>query len=483
MDLMQLFGGGDTREARHYAGVLRKKLTQLGVCYRYKKKETDFFQSKVTQVGFSRAVVTAEAIYYQIDTIHLPRAVSLADVAKAEIIDDLSIACGRPVRFKRNVKSGAWLIVAKDIGIFGIKRRLPFADIMESWPANSRKIMVVPLGVGENRRLLYRSLVAMPHALVGGATGGGKTTLIHAWLCSLLLHNPPEELKFAFIDLKGGAEAAFYRKVPHLLDGGIVTTREGVVPLLQRFWQCVDQRLTQFGESDVVVQNLQAWNYRHRSQRLPRWLLVVDEMANIMLDRELKKEAQALLADITARGRAAGVHVVLSTQRPEVKVIPGLIKANLDARISFRCTDNASSMVMLDDTSAAKFPANAPPGRFIYKRGLERMALQAPWVTAGQIREMVHSVVSGTADKPEAARISPEELFEVALEQFDGDFSLRAIYKMMRSQGRKASTGYIQRIGAEYEGQIVEIKGDPYVLRPAAGSRPRKFVPLEEEGA
>jgi len=476
VNLGSLFGGGgsDAQEARHYAGVMRTKLTQLGVCYRYKKNESDFTQSRVMEVRFNRAVVTDDAIYYQIDTLRLPRGISLADIAAPEIINDLSVSCRRPVRFISRTQSGAWLVVARGTGVFGIKRLLPFADISEAWPTTTKKTLLVPLGVGENRRLVYRSLASMPHALVGGATGGGKTTLLHAWLCSLLLHNAPERLQVAFIDLKGGAEAAFYRSVPHLLEGGIVTTGEDVGPLLQRFWKCVDDRLQRFGRAEV--QNITAWNYRHRSERFPRWVLVVDEMANIMLDKAIKKTAQSLLADITARGRAAGVHVVLATQRPEVAVIPGLIKANLDARVGFRCTDNASSMVILDDTSAARFGEDAPPGRFVYKRGLERATLQAPMITAGQIREVVKSVKAGGNGAQDAARISPEELFDVALTQLGGDFSIRALYKLLDG---KAGLKYIQRIASEYEDQIVEIQGNPYILKPSVGNKPRRFMPVE----
>lgn len=462
------------REARYFSDVIIKKMTQLGICYRYPKSQKDFTTSGVQRLKFRRAVTTSEGIYLEIDTVRLPRGVSLADIDDEKVLRDLSIACQRPIRYREGVESGAWLIIERASGFFGILRNLPYADVVETWPKSSNKALLVPLGVGENKRLVFRSLAEMPHALVGGSTGAGKTTLLHAWACALLTHNSPRSLRIAFIDLKGGIEASFYRGVPHILPHGIISDKADVVNLLQRLYAIMEERLSQFGAAGV--QNIAAWNYRNRGEgHLYRVVLMIDEMANIMLDPSIKKDAQSLLADITARGRAPGVHVIVSTQRPEVAVVPGLIKANLDARCGFRCTDNPSSMVILDDTSAAQFPGDTPPGRFVYKRGLDRSIYQAPLITAGQIKEIVRAVADGKAEEAEASRISPEDVFKKALE-LDGSFSIRGLYKAFEGQ---ASQNYLRRLGEEYEGQIVEIDGQPYVLNPSnGGNQPRSLSPV-----
>jgi len=460
------------KEARHFARVLARKLEQLNICYRFPKNQKDFLDKGISRVGFERVVTTPEALYYRVDSMRLPRGVKLADIADERVLSDLSIATGRPVRYKENVRSGAWLIVERDSAACGIIRKLPFSDILDNWPNSSSKSLSVPLGVGANKKLVFRSLAEMPHALVGGATGSGKTRHLHAWHCALLLQNEPSRLRTAFVDLKGGVEANFYRGIPHLLEGGIVMEAEGVPRLLERLHELIEERLIAFRRSGV--ENIASWNYRNRSEYMPRVVLFVDEMANIMLDKDIKKDSQKLLADITARGRAPGVHVVLATQRPEVAVVPGLIKANLDARCGFRCTDNASSQVLLDDTSAARFDDSTPPGRYIYKRGLDRSTYQSPLVSTQQIRQIVRAVTRGESSESESARVNPEDVFKRSLEI--GSFSIRAMYQALDGA---VSQRYLRDLAEEYEGQIIEIDSELYVLEPGNGGNiPRKLMPM-----
>jgi len=211
------------KEARYYADVIVKKLERLGICYRYKNSEK---KRGAQVIRFPQAVTTPEAIYLEIDTLRLPRGISLSNVQDANVLQDLTVVCRRPIRFRMGTDSGAWLVVEREKGAWGIPRNLKFSDVMKNWPSSTSKPLLVPLGVGENRKLVYRSLANMPHALVGGATGAGKTTLLHTWACSLLMHNDPDAMKLSFIDLKGGAEAQFYDGVPHLLDGGIIYEKE-----------------------------------------------------------------------------------------------------------------------------------------------------------------------------------------------------------------------------------------------------------------
>ena len=289
---------------------------------------------------------------------------------------------------------------------------LKWADVLETWPKTSRKKLLVPMGIGENRRLVYRSLAEFPHALIGGATGAGKTTLLHTWVCSLIMHNDSDDLRIGFIDLKGGVEFVRYKDLPHVIgpdlvggdavvqeDDGLEVTgfvkRPGdVVSLLEFLKREMDYRLARF-ERAGGIQNIDIWNYRRRSEKMPRLVLFVDELASLMLDKSIKKNAEPLLADLTARGRAPGVHIVVATQRPEVKVVSGLIKGNIDVRCAFRVTDNPSSMVILDTTEAARFDDSTPLGRFIYRRGIEKEEMQAPFITPGQMTELVREVQAG----------------------------------------------------------------------------------------
>ena len=464
------------KEAKYYAQVILKKLEQLDICYRYPKSQKDWSSSGIMKVQFERAVTTQEAIYFDIDTVRLPRGISLSKIDNEDVLSDLSVACRRPVRFKMGIDSGAWLILERAGGHFGVPRSIKFSDILENWPDRSRKPLLVPLGVGENRTLIYKSLAEMPHALVGGATGAGKTTFIHGWICSLITKNGPEDLKLGFIDLKGGVEASFYKGIPHLLEDGIVSGKEAVIPLLEQLYNVVEERLKRLEKSNT--QNIAAYNYRHRKNSMARIILFVDELANVMLDRELKKDAQSLLADITARGRAPGVHCVLSTQRPEVAVVPGLVKANLDARAAFRVSDNASSMVILDTTEAAKFDDTSPQGRYIYRRGLERYEMQAPLITANEIKRIVRAV--SVEPEPESDdKMLPEDIFRVAIEQLGGSFSRDAMFELL---GDQVTQAYLTDLGSEYDSKVVTVDGKRYKMQPSAGRRPRMLIPIENTG-
>lgn len=459
------------KEARYYSGMIIRKLDRLGICYRYKNRE----KRKGTQsVQFTQAVTTPEAIYLEIDTLRLPRRVSLSSLNDPDVLQDLTVSCRRPVRFRMGTDSGAWLVIEREVGAWGIPRKLTFADVMKNWPEHTSKPLLVPMGVGENRKLVYRSLGNMPHALVGGATGAGKTTLLHAWTCSLLMHNKPEAMHLIFIDLKGGAEAQFYEHIPHLLDGGIIYEKERVIPALQTLYGIVEERLEQFRMAKV--QNIAAWNYTHRGEALPRVVLIVDELANVMLDKSLKKDAEPLLADLSARGRAPGVHIVLATQRPEVSVVTGLIKANMDGRLAFRMTDQPSSRTILDTTEAARFDDNTPLGRYVYKRGLDRYEIQAPLITPGQIKDITRKVRAGETVPEKTEDLTPEEVFRFAIENMGGSLSRIPLYEAL---GGKVSHRYLKEL-SNYDGEIVEIDGLSYVVQPPdGGSKPRRIELVE----
>jgi len=470
-------------EAEYFSAVIRSRLTQLGVCYRYKKKESDFVQSNVQEVSFLKSVGTPEGIYLMVDSRRLPRGVRVSDLNDDELLADLAVACRRPVRFRYDIRCGAWFIVERASGAWGVPRQLDFKDVLAEWPETSRKKLLVPLGIGENRKLVYRSLANFPHALIGGATGAGKTTMLHVWICSLIMHNPPSDLRLALIDLKGGVEFTRYSELEHALGAreddeidGFVKRSDDVVPVLEWMRKEMDDRFRRF-ERAGGIQNLNIWNWRRRSEHLPRLVLVVDELASLMLDRGLKRAVEPILADLTARGRAPGVHVVLSTQRPERLVVSGLIKGNVDVRCAFRVPDNASSMVILDTTEAARFDDSTPLGRFIYRRGIEKEELQAPLVTPGQITEIIRSVISGRHDGAEAVQIAPEDVFRLSVEQLEGNFSLRTLYDAL---GGRASKRFLERLGREYESEIIEIDGELYELQPGAGVNPRMLVPIDE---
>jgi hypothetical protein len=273
-------------ESRGYAAIITRKLDQLGLCYRFPRSQKDFSNTGIQHVRFNRAVATPEGIYLEIDTLRLPRGISLNNINDGTILHDLSVACRRPVVFRSGVESGAWLIVGRDAGVWGIQAKIGFSEIMEHFPEHSRKLLIIPLGVGENHLLKFESIDEFPHALIGGATKAGKTTFMHAWICALILKNSPELLKVVLIDLKGGVEFTRYQRVPHLLEGGFIKDKKDVVPMLEALQKVMEERLSKF-EAAGGIQNVAAWNYRHRSAQLYRIIVFIDELASLMLEPDL----------------------------------------------------------------------------------------------------------------------------------------------------------------------------------------------------
>lgn len=466
------------REAKYYAGLLSNKLEQLNVCYRYRKSESDVFEKGVQRVKFDLVVTHPDALYLRIDTSprKFPRGVSLAMINDEAILTDLSVAAERPIKYKRTA-DGAWLVVEREMGVFGITQ-IGYNAVEGHYPKSSLKALQVPLGLTFNHRIVYRSLAEFPHALVGGATGAGKTTFLHGWICTLIQHNKPHDLRLALIDLKGGTEFTRYQKLPHVLEGAFVKEDEDVKRLLEYLHEEMSRRLELF-EKRGGIQNIAQWNVRSqtspRYEHLPRIVLFVDELSAVMLKPNLRKDAVRLFTGLGERGRAPGIHLVLATQRPIVRVVDGQIKGNLEARFAFRVTDDTSSMVILDSIEAARFPEDTPRGRYIYKSGLERMELQAPLITPMQIKNIVNAVLRGDDDEAaEAAAIAPEDVFRAAL-TMGGDFAIKKLYRAMEG---KASNRLIESLAKEYENEVIELDGITYkLLPPERAFESRRLVP------
>jgi hypothetical protein len=465
-------------EAAHYSSLLSRKLEQLDICYRYRKSEKDLIEKGVRRVTFNLAVVQPDAIWLRIDTSprRFPRGVGLAAINRAEVLNDLSVTAERVVKFKQS-GDGAWLVIERETGVFGI-RNIEFNDMLENWPQNKKeKELLLPFGLTHNRRLIFESLVDFPHVLIGGATQSGKTTLTHAWICALVAKNTPSKVRLVLVDLKGGVEYTRYKTLPHLWNqtlDGFIKNRNDVIPMLALLREEMDGRLARM-EKAGGLQTLTAWNHYHKNDTLPRIVVFIDELASLMLEPDLKKEGERLLADIGARGRAPGIHLILATQRPEVSVVSGRIKGNIDARICFRVPDNTSSMVILDDITGSQFPEDTPRGRYIYKFGNTRREIQGPWIGPGVIKARVAGVMTGDNELQDATTPDPEFVFGFALDEFDGAFPLNRMYKAIRGKG--ITKNFLAYLAREYEGQLVEIRGEMYILTPPGGEfEPRRLV-------
>ena len=248
-----------------------------------------------------------------------------------------------------------------------------------------------PLRVALGRDVSGSSAVAdlqsMPHLLIAGATGSGKSVCVNTIIACLLMNNSPDELRFVMVDPKR-VELTAYNGIPHLL-GPVITNMQEVVPALRWVVREMDARFTLFAK--VRVRNIEAFNEKMEKENgehhMPYMVAMIDELADLML--AAPDETEKLLTRLAQMARATGIHLVIATQRPSVNVVTGLIKANFPSRISFAVTSSVDSRVVLDTTGAEKLLGK---GDMLYMASdsSKLSRLQGCFVSDDEITRLVH---------------------------------------------------------------------------------------------
>ncbi len=275
-----------------------------------------------------------------------------------------------------------------------------------------RGTLPIALGRDTSGRPVAADLAEMPHLLVAGATGSGKSVLINAIICSLILTHTPASLKLLLIDPKR-VEMAAFRGLPHLAAPVVVDT-ERVVGVLQWAVREMDRRYKEF--ADAGARNIASYNRQRAEghlQPLPVLVIIVDELADLMMTAP--EETERLVTRLAQLARATGIHLVIATQRPSVDVVTGLIKANIPARIAFAVSSSIDSRVILDAAGAEKLLGR---GDMLYQASdssrLRR--LQGCFVSDGEIERLVRFWRSQAVAKSPAGRQLPLGLPEPLIE-------------------------------------------------------------------
>jgi S-DNA-T family DNA segregation ATPase FtsK/SpoIIIE len=215
---------------------------------------------------------------------------------------------------------------------------------------NAKSKLALALGKGVSGDSVAADLAKMPHLLIAGATGSGKSVCINSIIASFLLHNTPEELRLVLIDPKR-VELTTYNKVPHLAFSKVIVDMDEVVGTLQAVIHEMDSRYRRFAEAGV--RNIEAFNKSPlATHKLPNWVVIIDELADLMMVAAYEVERQ--ICRLAQLARATGIHLVVATQRPSVDVITGLIKANFPTRIAFAVSSQVDSRTIIDGVGADK---------------------------------------------------------------------------------------------------------------------------------
>ena len=215
--------------------------------------------------------------------------------------------------------------------------------------ASKRRRLPIALGSGVTGVPAVTDLAEMPHLLIAGSTGSGKSVCLNAIIACLLMNYSPEQLRFVLVDPKR-VEMVPFADIPHLAFSEIVVDMDKVVGTLQAVIHEMETRYRAFAK--VGVRNLQSYNERHEDRPLPYWVVVIDELADLMLAAPYQVEHQ--LVRLAQLARATGIHLVVATQRPSVDVVTGLIKANFPTRIAFAVSSQVDSRTILDSAGAEK---------------------------------------------------------------------------------------------------------------------------------
>ncbi len=276
-------------------------------------------------------------------------------------------------------------------------------DILASdaWKNRPSKHLSIVLGEDVSGKYIIGDIGSMPHLLVAGATGAGKSVCINSILLSLLYQNSPEELQLILVDPKR-VELSLYNGIPHLKSGKVITDNKHVVNALKYAAGEMDRRLKLFESvraRDIasyqekykaggrrVVTNQEGDTHEEELEPLPYIVVVIDEMADLMISHG--KEVEATIVRLAQLSRAVGIHLVLATQRPSVEVVTGLIKANIPARIAFFVTNQIDSRTILDTGGAEKLLGKgdmlyAPPG------AAQPTRVQGAFISEHEVKDVV----------------------------------------------------------------------------------------------
>ncbi len=417
-------------------------------------------------------------------------------------VEDLSLALlGAPIRMVYPMKGR---------GTVGIEvprnpREIIFLDEMVNSKEFINTTHQLPLAMGKDAfgEPVIVDLAAMPHMLVAGSTGAGKSVFINSILVSLLIKKSPNQMKLILIDPKQ-LELALYAKLPHLIMPVITDAKTASVSLL---WACQEMErrysiMTEFG-----VRNIEGFNHKLKratpelmSQirkfysdssdevyELPYIVVIIDEFADLILT-QVGKDIEKNICRLAAKARASGIHLVVATQRPSVDVITGLIKSNFPTRVSFRVTSAVDSRTILNAMGAEKLLGK---GDMLYKYGVDTARVHSSFVDEEEIEQLAIQLMSmppvfsedvleflENGGEAEEASIGNGVQVELSGKDEKYDEAVRVVI-----EHRSASASLIQRrlgVGYNRAANLIEEMEANGIVGPAQGAKPRKVLLASE---
>ncbi len=333
---------------------------------------------------------------------------------------------------------------------------------------------------------VYDILSRMPHLMIAGSTGSGKSVSIHAILTSFLFRSPPHVLRFILVDPKR-VELNQYRGIPHLLTPVITEPKKAIGALrwaiseMERRYQLLEDA----GARDIRSFNMKASGRKGGdADILPYLVIVIDELADIMVS--YGREMEAAIVRLAQMARAVGIHLILATQRPSIDVITGLIKANITSRVAFQVASQIDSRTILDMAGAEKLLGNGDM-LFMSGDGSKPRRIQGAYISEKEVQRVVEHVCKASANIAELPTPEAKEVFSArpATGMAAGGDSEEvddALYEEARGlviEADKASASLLQRrlrVGYARAARLLDIMEERGVVGPADGAKPREIL-------
>ena len=358
---------------------------------------------------------------------------------------------------------------AADVRLYGILNAKQWRSATEPLSFAVGKDIAGEAVVGE--------LNKMPHLLIAGQTGSGKSVMINTLLTSLLYRNSPSDMRLILVDPKQ-VEMAPYEDIPHLL-APIITEPEKTISALKWAVNEMERRYDLLAEQKI--RDIKSYNAKMTEEAMPYVVIVIDELADLMMIAA--RDVEALIVRLAQKARAVGIHLVLATQRPSVDVITGLIKANIPARIAFTVASQVDSRTILDQIGAEKLLGQGDM-LLLTPQMSKPKRIQGAWVTDDEVMKITdHLRLQAPAQYNEEIISQPVQLNgrgSIVMDSDSGsDDSMYMDAVRCVIDGGKASTSYLQRrlrIGYSRAARLMEEMEEQGIIGPADGSRPREVL-------
>jgi hypothetical protein len=520
-------------QGEHMAEFLPMYLHHLTLSYKrtVQDRKTERHYERVDYCEIETWYYDEYAYYFNVVTWPLPYGVYISHFMDPKIGETLSANFGSKTTCEFNERNhdrpGLWVIVEHKVGRGQVPLNVSYQQCLSEIPVKASSL-AVPVGHGAHGRSYIIDLALITNLLAGGTQGGGKSNFLNNLLSTLISRNSPVDLRLFLVDFKR-VEFAFYKGIKHLggdtcfikqsyldkdgkehnrivktvpadyqakdeeeihppLGRHVVTEPDEVIPLLDYIIEEIERRTSLF---EGKVRNIKSWNKRFPKRKLPYWFLVVDELADVMLQPKFGPKVEERLVRISQKGRAEGIGLILCTQTPNNRVVSLLIQQNIPTRVVFFCGTGIASGTMLDGGyEAARLPRI--PGRALVREGQVLTEVQTPQISDWTVRAAVKVAKEDSIGQQltinKYPHIDPEKVFRYALDSLQGYCPQNELYAYFKNQGvpQKEIFDILsdhEVIGDSLESMapVIEINDEVYYLAPSEGGRiSRQLIPVSQ---